>query len=232
MSCNATGDCYSLAVARPATRPVQHWDATLTEELSTGQLQATSIHVGESFSDVPRESPFYRAVETILHRGVTSGCSGTTFCPSTPITRAQMSLFVLLAAEGAGYRPLECAAPAFADVPPAHPFCPWIEELGWRQVTSGCGDGNFCPEEPVTRAQAAVFVLHTLDPSLSPPFCGTPMFIDLKASNPFCPWVEELARRGAVSGCGGGLYCPDAAITREQMAVILTVAFGLTLYGP
>ena len=47
-----------------------------------------------------------------------------------------------------------------------------------------------------------------------------------------CRWIEELARRGVVSGCAQGLYCPTAPVTREQMAVFLTGTFGLTLYGP
>jgi hypothetical protein len=78
----------------------------------------------------------------------------------------------------------------------------------------------------------AVFVLRTLDPNLNPPACTTPVFSDVPASSPFCRWIEELARRGVVSGCGGGNYCPTAAVTREQMAVFLTGTFGLTLYGP
>ena len=42
--------------------------------------------------------------------------------------------------------------------------------------------------------------------------CGaTPMFNDVPASSPFCRWIEELARRGVVGGCGGGNYCPLAA---------------------
>jgi hypothetical protein len=58
------------------------------------------------------------------------------------------------------------------------------------------------------------------------------MFADVPASNPFCKWVEELARRGVVSGCGAGDYCPTAAVTREQMGVFISATFGLTLYGP
>ena len=231
VSCEATGDCYRLAVASPSVRPVLHWDASLGEELSTGQPQATGVHVGESFSDVPKTSPFYRSVETALHRGLTAGCGGVAFCPDAPTTRAQMSLFVLTAREGAGFRPWDCNGPGFEDVPPGHPVCPWIEELGWRQVISGCGNGNFCPDDPVTRAQAAVFVLRTLDPALSPPPCGTPIFSDVPASSPYCPWIEELVRRGVVAGCGGGRYCPDDPTTRGQAAVMLTETFGLTLYG-
>jgi hypothetical protein len=66
----------------------------------------------------------------------------------------------------------------------------------------------------------------------APPGCGTPLFADVPASSPFCRWIEELARRGVVTGCGGGSYCPSQPVTREQMSVFLTVTFGLTLYGP
>jgi hypothetical protein len=119
----------------------------------------------------------------------------------------------------------------FADVPASSPFCRWIEELARRGAAGGCGNGNFCPTEAVTREQMAVFVLRTLDPALNPPACGTPVFNDVPASSPFCRWIEELARRGVVSGCGNGNYCPADPINRLQIAVFLTVTFGLTLYG-
>ena len=78
----------------------------------------------------------------------------------------------------------------------------------------------------------AVFVLATKEPGVTPPACGAPMFNDVPASSPFCRWIEELARRGVVAGCGGGNYCPTAPVTREQMAVFLSGTFGLMLYGP
>jgi hypothetical protein len=96
---------------------------------------------------------------------------------------------------------------------------------------SGCGGGNYCPNDAVTRDTMAVFALRTLDPTLNPPACTTPMFADVPASNPFCRWIEELARRGIVTGCGGGNYCPTASVTREQMGVFLSGTFGLLLYG-
>jgi hypothetical protein len=58
------------------------------------------------------------------------------------------------------------------------------------------------------------------------------MFADVPASSPYCRWIEELARRGVVTGCGNGNYCPTAPVTREQMAVFISVTYGLTLYGP
>jgi hypothetical protein len=43
----------------------------------------------------------------------------------------------------------------------------------------------------------------------------------------FYQYIEALAAAGITSGCGGGNYCPDAAVTRGQMAVFLAKALGL-----
>jgi hypothetical protein len=232
----ACTDCYRVEVAFGGTRPASHWDATFTERLTPdvlGQTMPWPIHVGESFADVPTTSPYYRFAETLLHEGVTAGCANGAYCPGAPTTREQMAAFVLLAREGAGYAPSACSPPGlFGDVPETSIFCDVIEELARRGIVSGCGGGNYCPTSAVTREQMAVFVLRTLDPNLSPPPCTAPIFADVPASSTFCRWIEELARRGVVTGCGGGNYCPLAAVTREQMAVFLSVTFGLSLYGP
>jgi hypothetical protein len=233
---NATcTDCYSVTVDNPTVRPQQHWDASALETITPdaqGQVKRWSLHLGKSFTDVPNTNPFYRFVETLFHKGVTGGCGGTNYCPSTPTTRDQMSVFVLVAKEGAGYTPVACGTPVFNDVPASSPFCRYIEELFRRGVVSGCGGGAYCPTSAVTRDQMAIFVLRTLDPALNPPACGAPMFTDVPASSPFCRWIEELARRGVVTGCGNGNYCPSASVTREQMGVFISATFGLTLYGP
>ena len=143
-----------------------------------------------------------------------------------------MAVFVLVAKEGAGYVPPACVTPPFSDVPVTSPFCRFIQELFRRQVVGGCSPGLYCPTAPVSREQMAVFVLKTLDQTLNPPACGTPVFADVPASSPFCRWIEELFRRQVVTGCGGGNYCPTAPVTREQMGVFISVTFGLTLYGP
>jgi hypothetical protein len=236
--CAAAGDCYEVGVAFWPFRPALHWDVSLDERLSTGQLQRWRVHVGRSFWDVGQGSPYYRFVETLLHQGVTSGCGPQTstgdapFCPTSAVSREQIAPFVLVAREGSGYRPFApTGPPTFTDVPASSPFFVFIEELARRGIVSGCAQDAFCPQRAVTRAEASVIVLRTLDPGLTPPACGTPVFQDVPASSPFCPWVEELARRSIVGGCGDGLFCPDASLTREQMAVVLTQAFGLRLYG-
>ena len=234
----ATGpctDCYAVGVSAPAARPATHWDATAVEKIAPdgqGQVKRWPLHVGGSFTDVPPSGPFYRFVETLLHDGVTAGCSASTFCPGSATTREQMAAFVLVALEGAAYLPPPCSGPRFVDVPTASPFCRWIEDLFQRGVVSGCDATHFCPGDPVTREQMSVFLLRTLDPALDPPACSPPnTFADVPETSAFCRWVEELARRGITGGCGGGNYCPAAAVTREQMSAFLSTAFGLALYG-
>ncbi len=234
-SCTASTNCYTVnVVATP--RPLVHWDATIRETVTpTSTIKSWTLHVGDSFTDVVAASPFYRFVETILHKTVTGGCTATTYCPGNPTTREQMAVFVLLSKEPVGYVPPDCGAtPQFADVPVSSPFCKWVEELFRRGVVAGCGAGLYCPTAPVTREQMSVFVLRTLDGTLDPPACAPPnMFADVPETSPFCRWIEELARRGVVTGCGGTPpnYCPTANVTRDQMSVFLSVTFSLTLYG-
>ena len=110
----------------------------------------------------------------------------------------------------------------FLDVPPAHPFRNFVNTLARNGVTGGCGGGNYCPDAPVTRAQMAVFLLVSREGAgYAPPACVTPSFTDVPCSSPYAPWINELAPRGVTGGCGGGNYCPNTAVTRDQMAVFL-----------
>jgi uncharacterized repeat protein (TIGR01451 family) len=231
-TCATGGDCYSVANTL-TTRPSLHWDSTAVETVTpTGATKTWTLHIGNSFTDVPTSNGFYKFVETILHNRITGGCGATTYCPSASTTREQMAVFVLVAKEGPGYNPPACTTAVFNDVPATSPFCKFIEELFRRGVVTGCGGGNYCPASIASRDQMAVFVLRTLDPTLNPPDCVPPnLFLDVPETSPFCKWIEELANRAVVTGCGGGNYCPTAPVTREQMSVFLTVTFGLVLYG-
>jgi hypothetical protein len=59
------------------------------------------------------------------------------------------------------------------------------------------------------------------------PAPSTASFGDVPTNHPFFQFVEALAAAGITGGCGGGNFCPDAPLTRGQMAVFLAVALGL-----
>lgn len=50
----------------------------------------------------------------------------------------------------------------FGDVPTSHPFFQYIEALVDSGITAGCGGGNYCPNDPLTRGQMAVFLSKAL----------------------------------------------------------------------
>jgi len=59
------------------------------------------------------------------------------------------------------------------------------------------------------------------------PAPATATFMDVPVGSAQHRFVEALAAAGITGGCGAGLYCPDAPVTRGQMAVFLAVALGL-----
>jgi len=64
------------------------------------------------------------------------------------------------------YRLQVSAGPATAtfpnDVPTSHPFFRFVEALAAAGITGGCSAGSFCPNDPVTRGQMAVFLATAL----------------------------------------------------------------------
>ncbi len=110
----------------------------------------------------------------------------------------------------------------FTDVPTSNPFYFYVESLVHSGVTSGCGTGVYCPNNSITRAQMAVFLLKAKFGAahVPPPATGT-VFNDVHVGDFAAAWIEELAGFQITGGCGGGNYCPNAPVTRAQMSVFL-----------
>src|SRR5262249_16001047 len=81
----------------------------------------------------------------------------------------------------------------------------------------------------VSREQMAIFIERALGVP-NPPTPDSQTFSDVGPSQSSYPFIEDFARRGITLGCGIGLYCPDSAVTREQMAIFLERAIGV--YSP
>lgn len=54
------------------------------------------------------------------------------------------------------------ATATFNDVATSHPFFQFVEALAASGITVGCGSGNYCPDNPMTRGQMAVFLAKAL----------------------------------------------------------------------
>ena len=113
------------------------------------------------FPDVPCSSGFAPWINQLVAENITGGCGGGLYCPANPVNRQQMAVFLLKTLEGSGYAPPACTAATFTDVPCGHPFATWIYELVARNITAGCGGGNYCPLASANRGQMATFLVKT-----------------------------------------------------------------------
>ena len=103
----------------------------------------------------------------------------------------------------------------------------FIEPLYADGVTAGCGNSNDSPGAEVSRAQMHVFLLRArYGAGYSPP-AATGIFNDVDMSHRAVHWIEQLAAEGIAAGCGNGNYCPEAPVTRAQVAVFPVRAFEL-----
>jgi hypothetical protein len=168
------------------------------------------------------------AIEAVAAEGITKGCNppdNDLFCPTAVVTRAQMASFLVRSLD------LDPAANPFDDTS-GSVHAADIAALAAAGITKGCNPPDntlFCPDQPVTRAQMASFLVRALD--LEP---GTASFADTAGSVHGAD-IDALAAAGITKGCNppdNTLFCPESPVTREQMATFLTRGLGLTPIDP
>jgi len=120
----------------------------------------------------------------------------------------------------------------FLDVPGSQQFYDFVTKLVANGITAGVGGGLYGVDAATLRQQMAVFLLkgkHGL--CYTPPPC-TGTFGDVPCPSTFADWIEALATEGITGGCGGGNYCPQNPVRRDQMAVFLLKAEHGSVYVP
>jgi len=193
---------------------------------------APRLTQAQTFQDVDPDYWAYEFIESLAASGITGGCGGGNYCPESTVNRAQMAVFLERGMRGGAYTPPPATGLLFADVGAEDFAAAFIEQLANDGITSGCGGDNYCPSAGVTRAQMAVFLLRGLyGPDYVPP-ATTGLFSDVPIGSFADGWVEQLARENVTTGCGGGNFCPNATVTRAQMAVFLVRTFNIPIQVP
>ena len=179
--------------------------------LATTTLSFTSGTA--SFYDT-EGSTFEQAIEWLVAEGITSGCRPEYFCPTDPVTRAQMAAFLVRT----------------MDLPPATDdhFSDddgvtgedSINRLAEAGITRGCTATRFCPANGVTRAQMASFLVR----ALALPPTDTDFFGDDDGTT-HEDAINRLAAAGITGGCTTTSFCPTQGVTRGQMAAFLHRGF-------
>ena len=108
---------------------------------------------------------------------------------------------------------------AFIDVPDGHWARTYIEALVARGVTRGKDPAHFAPDATVTRAELVMFLARMGD--IEQLGVGSTELRDIPAG----AWYEDAVRwansHGIARGDAQGYFRPDAAVSREDLAVML-----------
>lgn len=99
-----------------------------------------------------------------------------------------------------------------------------IGKLASRMIVNGFPDGRFGPGQSVTRAEFAAMLVRALD-LRSDPYSAR--FGDVKPGDWFQEAASAAAEAGLIQGYADGTFRPNAAISREEMAVMAARALKL-----
>ena len=213
------------ALAAPAAAPAAPAAAVTDDYSVLTDTAGSGVH-----------TPAMNVLESL---GVLHGteCGPGRLCPTVPMRRWVMAVWLVRALDGgdpartdSGVR--EDSNPAagaagFTDVANAEWWSGHVRRLTALGISNGCAARplRFCPDETVTRARAAVFLTRAFDLEPGPEPAG---FTDVPGHR-HASSINALAAAGIASGCGAepAVFCPDAPVTRAEMASMLARALGL-----
>lgn len=113
------------------------------------------------FTDIGTLDPvFQQAIHNLWGAGITGGCTATTFCPGSSVTRGQMSVFIV---KGYGLTPID--GPGIFTDDAGHFSETYNNRMAEDGITSGCAATRYCPNSNVLREQMAVFLYRASNPT-------------------------------------------------------------------
>ena len=105
-------------------------------------------------------------IEDLFDEGFTTGFPDGTYRPDNQVTRAEIAVFLKKAIHGSAYTsPTPDGSHPFSDIA-GHWAEAWIEDLYDEGITTGFPDGTYRPENQVTRAEMAVFLVNAFNLAL------------------------------------------------------------------
>ena len=120
-------------------------------------LNNKNVTITKTFPDVPADAWYATAVNTLASLGMVSGDENGNYRPNDPITRAEFCVIALAFA----YEP-ENAVCYFGDVSRSDWFYTYVAQAASYGWIGGYTNGNFGPNDRITRAQVTTIVNNML----------------------------------------------------------------------
>ncbi len=188
-------------------------DETVTKE-------ETTVKASSPYSDVNTSDWFYDAVMTMHEEGLVYGVGEGKFAPNGTMTRAMFAA-VLARLDGAnlsGY-----TTSPFADVDSKAWYGSSVAWVAKQGIMGGYDNGNFGPNDPITREQMAVILANYLKVNgitLAQKNAGA----TVNDMDSVSAWakdaVADMLGYGIISGMGNNKYEPKNTATRAQVAQV------------
>jgi len=200
------------------------WAVVVMVVLAFVCAPATAAAQGGGFSDVAGGSK--PAIDVLAERGVFEGtlCGGDLFCPSEPVSRSDMAVW-LVRALGGDELPAGGAS-RFVDVDANGWWAPYVERIADLGITGGCRlePLSYCPDGSVTRGQMATMLVAAFDLEPAEPLGFTDIEGSAHEAN-----INALAAAGITAGCSLDplRFCGGDPVKRSHMAIFLAQALGL-----
>ena len=173
------------------------------------------------YSDVDKSSWYVSAVNYCYNNNIISGTSGTTFSPEMNLTRG-MLVTILHRMEGAPYEP---GTSKFSDVQNTKEY--YYVAVKWataKNIVSGYENGNFGPNDPITREQLAVMLNKycRYKGKYKAQVGDLSKFKDGSKVSNFAIWEMKWAvGSGVITGTGEKMLNPQGVVSRAQAAAML-----------
>ena len=130
-----------------------------------------------------------------------------------------------------GYDGLAGWANPFTDVKSSAWYYDAVAFVNTNDLMKGQTDTAFAPQGAMTRGMF-VTILGRMEGIDAAVYASINTFSDVKSNQYYAPYIAWANEKGIVSGMGGEKFAPNAAVTREQMAVMMMNYMKLKGQGP
>lgn len=167
---------------------------------------------------MPATSPHRASVDCLDWWQVTQPTAAG-YLPTEQVIRGQMAGFLRRVVESTGRR-LPAGSSAFAD-DDSSTHAAATDALAAAGVVTGYGDGLYRPDEPVTRAQMATFLVRTAELRLGNTLTAAADYFTDDDTSAHRASIDEAAAAGVTGGTAEGRYSPAALVRHDAMASFL-----------
>lgn len=197
--------------------------AQITFRLKASGIYAAVVH-RKTFTDLNGHWAA-NEVTMLASKTIIQGTSDKEFSPNAPVTRAEFTAMLVRALGLTG--PQANPNRSFTDVNSGAWYASAVATAVENGLIEGFADGEFRPNEQITRQQMSVLLVRGLKLAGAETPAGNPSatLAGFEDRSQIGAWAEEAAaiavESGLMKGRGNGSFAPEASSTRAEAATVL-----------